>query len=298
MHEAALDDLAPATCYAYTLDAGSDLAGRFCTARASGDPVRFMAIGDTNPGLGDSTAKVLAQAIPRGPDFIVHAGDIQYYESTLETWALWFPVMAPMLRQGSFFPAIGNHESEKPTEFAEYYTRFFAGAGVGQLEYYRFDSGGVSFFSLDTELPFGAGSAQATWLEAGLVDAAAAPGHLFSVVLMHRPFVTCGDSGDKIAELDHFTPIFESNGVSLVIQGHMHGYERFEIGPITFVTTAGGGGLLGNVDENIDRPQCAMRVESGAFFHAALFEVSGGMLAGDVVDEDGVSRDSFTKALP
>jgi hypothetical protein len=53
--------------------------GRFCTARAPGDAIRFLAIGDTNPSLGDNTTKVLLHTLPKNPDFVVHGGDIQYY---------------------------------------------------------------------------------------------------------------------------------------------------------------------------------------------------------------------------
>src|SRR5262249_14978640 len=56
MHEAALTGLQPATCYSYHLDADASRKGRFCTARKPGDPLTFMSIGDTNPGLGPYAA--------------------------------------------------------------------------------------------------------------------------------------------------------------------------------------------------------------------------------------------------
>ncbi len=334
MHEAALSGLAPATCYAYRLLADPTAKGRFCTARRSGDGFRFMAIGDTNPALG-RTKYVLDRNLPANPDFVIHGGDIQYYASTLETWALWFPIMAPMLRQGGFFPAIGNHESENPQEYEEYTLRFFGGAGFDQPSpgYYRFESGGVWFFSVDTQDKWSAQSDQGKWLAASLADAASKPGFRFSVVYFHRPLVTCGDMPDNPGTRAQFEPIFLANKVLLVFQAHMHGYERFEFPGITYVTTAGGGGLITDVDANKFRTYCDKRVAAGPYYHATIVEVdpaaaprldggveggadaaaprdagpdagardagpSGPMYRVKVTDDDGNVRDEFSHVIP
>jgi hypothetical protein len=78
----------------------------------------------------------------------------------------------------------------------------------------------------------------------------------------------------------------------------MHGYERFEMDGRTFVTAAGGGGTLGDVNANTTRPECANRVASGRFFNTVLFEVKTGQLVGTVVDDTGATRDSFTETVP
>ncbi len=301
MHDVALTGLTASTCYTYRLAAMDGAKGRFCTARRAGEPFRFMAIGDTNPTLGDSAKNVLTYALPKNPDFVLHGGDIQYYESTLETWAAWFPIMNPMLRQGAFFPAIGNHEDEKqnPGELTTYSLRFFGGAGFdGSDTYYRFENGGVWFFSVNTELPIAPGSEQAMWLEQSLADASTKPGYRFSVVFMHRLLLTCGDTGDNLVAQQYFEAIFKKYKVPLVLQAHMHGYERFEYNGITYVTTAGGGGRMGNVDENLSRAYCTTRIASGPIFHAVIFDVATGMLSGTVIDDKGMTRDSFAHAVP
>jgi acid phosphatase type 7 len=299
MHEAKATGLGPSSCYRYHLSADAERKGRFCTARMPGDPVRFMAIGDTNPALAQTGVKLLPQVLPSNPDFIVHGGDIQYYDSGLETWAYWFPQMQPMLSQGAFFPAIGNHESEKSEEYSAYTVRFFGNAGFdGGHEHYRFESGGVWFFSLNSEEPLETGSDQATWLVQQLADAAARPGFRFSVVYIHKPLVTCGDTGDSSTTRMQLTPFLEQNHVALVIQAHMHGYERFELGPITYLTSGGGGGAIGNVDENITRPECPMRLASGPYKHAVILDVAAGELQGTAIDDQGTVRDTFTKIVP
>ncbi len=299
MHEARPAALLPGTCYRFHLAADEQRSGRFCTARPTGSAFTFMAIGDTNPALG-STDDTLSHALPQNPDFTLHGGDIQYYDSLLETWAFWFPIMQPMLSQGGFFPAIGNHEAETSEELSEYALRFFGEPGFdGGETYYRFESGGIWFFSVNTEEPISQGSAQALWLQASLEDASAQPGYRGGVVFFHRPLVTCGDTGDDPAALAFLGPIFETTGVLFVLQAHMHGYERFEFGSgPTYLTCAGGGGLLGDVDENIDRPYCVDRLASGAFYHAAIFDVGATEIEVRVIDRDGVVQDSFQKALP
>lgn len=298
-HEAALEGLDPGTCYTYALDADPLRKGRFCTARASGEDLRFLAIGDTNPGLGH-TAGVLEHVLPEGPEFTLHGGDIEYYDSGLETWASWFPVMQPMLSAGAFFPAIGNHESEKSTELSDYALRFFGGAGFdGGETYYRFQDAGVHFFSLNTQDAIGQGSAQATWLEARLAQVEQEPGFRFSIVFFHKPLLTCGDTDDRPADFAFLEPIFLAHHVPLVLAAHMHGYERFELDDgVTHITTAGGGGLMGKVDLNIARAYCDKRVASAPAFHGVIFDITTGKLSGKVIDESGAVIDSFEKAVP
>jgi hypothetical protein len=299
MHEVVVKNLAPSSCYTYALAADADAKGRFCTSRRPGDPFRFMAIGDTNPTLGDKTKRTLAAALPYAPDFTIHGGDVQYYASTLETWAAWFPLMAPLLRQGALQISIGNHELEKADELEMYTQRFFGGAGEGTgSTYYRFSSGGVWFFSIDTEQPTRPGTPQGDWLVRSLADAAAKPGYRFSVVFMHKPFVTCGDTSQDSGARNALTGVFDQNKVLLVVQAHMHGYERFELGNITYVTSAGGGGRMGDVNANTSRAECADRKAAGPWFHALVVEVAAGKLTGKAIDESGAVADSFEKVVP
>lgn len=298
MHEVALSGLEAGACYGYTLDTDASAKGRFCTSKPAGAPYTFAVISDTNPGFAP-TAQLLDQVYPKNPDFTVHGGDIQYYASGLETYTFWFAEMRRMLRTGAFMPAIGNHESEKPTERSEYTERFFGNPGFdGTKDYYRFGSGGVWFFALDTEIDTSPASEQGKWLLAQIEDASKKPGFRFSVVYQHKPMATCGDVSERADDRKAFQPSFEKFGVKLVIGAHLHAYERFEIGEVTYVTSGGGGGALMNPDANLSRESCTMRKASGAFFHAMLLEVKAKELAGTVIDDKGKVRDTFTRALP
>lgn len=305
MHEARLVGLTPSTCYAYALDGDPAAKGRFCTARPPGEPFRFMAIGDTHPELGDNTTNVFKYVIPRNPDFSLHVGDIQYYSGGLGTWASWFPLMAPELRAGAMLVAIGNHEFEKPDEYTDYTLRFFAGSGFGGTdEHYRFTTGGVWFFTVSTEEATDPQSAQGEWLTASLADASQRPGYRFSVLWLHRPFLTCGDTSDAEQKLVAWQPAFDQYGVRLILQGHMHGYERFAYGGRTVITTAGGGGAMGDVNMNSSRPYCGTdggtgaRMSSGPWYHAMIFDVSAGKLHGEAIDQTGKVIDAFDDVVP
>ncbi len=306
MHDVALGGLEAGKCYRYALGQDGARQGRFCTARPSGAGYSIMAIGDTNPGLGEHTVKLLEVAGKAGYDLTLHAGDIQYYASGLESWQHWFGLMAPMFANGAFLPAAGNHEYERPEEYDLYYQRFWDKAGFdGQDAHFRAQSGGVWFFFLNTESDFAPGSAQFAWFETQLADAAQKPGYRTSIVTMHRPLLTCGDTSQSDDARAALQPMFEKHGVKLVVQGHMHGYERFEVPTsadptrtVTYLTVGGGGGSIGDVNENADRPTCAMRKSSGAFFQVTMLEVGANSIKGRTLDETGAERDAFEQPLP
>jgi acid phosphatase type 7 len=295
MHEATIEGLTPGQCYRYTLAGDAELGGRFCASQPDGGRVHFLAIADTNPLLGNATARVLSAVLPSAPDFTIHAGDIQYYDSGLETWAGWFPVMQPLLAQGAVHAAIGNHESEKEEELAGYALRFFG--MPNQKTFHETETGGVHLFALDTEASIAPETEQGAWLLDRLAKVSAEPGYRTSIVFLHRPLVTCGDMGQDDASRTRYAPTFVQNKVRLVIQAHMHGYERFDLDGITYATTGGGGGRLGNVDENLSRAECASRKAAGAFFHGVLVTIEGSEIRGRTIDDLGAERDSFTILL-
>jgi hypothetical protein len=308
-NEVAVDGLTAGSCYDYRIRASGtvaqtagDLSGHFCTARASGADFTFLGIADTDPILGH-TVPTLMQVLPAKPDFTIHGGDIQYYSAIAETWAYWFGAMAPLLRNGAFYAAVGNHESESPTEFDDYYDRLFARSTPEKTTpWFHFSSGGVHFFALDTEnSSLAAGSEQVNWLSAGLTAAKASAGYRFSVVYFHRPLYTVGDTTPQVDARAVLEPIFLDGGVALVMQGHMHGYERFEVANgLTYVTCAGGGGVINDVNGNVaNYPDDAkLRVASSDRYHACLYTVTTGKLSSKVVAEDGTVLDQFDKAVP
>lgn len=305
MNEVSIDALAPATCYTYEITGYADSGGRFCTMHEPTDrsTIRFLVIGDTNPAFGH-TEPLIAPIRARAelPELVIHAGDIQYYSSVIETWQSWFVDAAPLVRLAGFFPTMGNHEYELGgDELAQYSERFFHDAGIdGNTDRYHFETGGVHFFTVNTENDRMPTSEQIVWLQTALEAARASAGFRFTILFFHRPTYTVGDSGEDTELRATLEPLLAPNFVKLVLAGHMHGYERFEVGGVTYLTTAGGGGVIGNVDANVGaRPEdAALRVASGGFFHTVLVTIDGTTLTGEAIDDSGVVRDTFTHAVP
>lgn len=299
-HEATMTGLAAGTCYRYELVADRSLGGRFCTSQPDGGKVHFLAIGDTNPMLGPATGNLVGKVLPRKPDFTIHGGDIQYYASGLETWAGWFPLMRSLLGQGAMMAAIGNHEYELDRgDWEDYSYRYFGdGSEAGNDSYFHFESGGVHFFSLNSEVPDETTSAQGKWLLAKLDEASKSAGYRTSIIFMHRPWVTCGDVSESESKRKAYASIFVQAKVSIVFQAHLHAYERFDVDGLTWITTGGGGARLTDVDANLSRATCAQRKSKGAFFHAIDVVVDGKAIHADVIDDVGAVRDSFDIVIP
>ena len=108
-----------------------------------------------------------------------------------------------------------------------------------------------------------------------------------------------GDQSDHLTWLMQYTPVFDQAKVPLVIQAHMHGYERFETpNGRTFVTSAGGGGIIADPSKNLDRPYCNQRVAGGPYYHAMIMDVTPGKLAAVAIDDQGKTVDQFEKVVP
>lgn len=304
VHEVDLTGLSPATCYTYSIVGHADANGRVCTAHADTDrrDIRFMAIGDTNPVLGAHTVPILNAILPMNPEFTIHLGDMQYYSSITETYAYWFRAMAPMLRNGAILPSVGNHENElQEHEFADYYARLFNDpTRDGTLDYYHFATGGVHFFSLSTEVEGVSDQRQLAWLTGRMTEVESMPGFRFSVLYFHRPLYTVGDTSPRVDLRASIGQLAVMHHVPVVFAGHMHGYERFEVGAVTYVVSGGGGGLIGNVNENERRyPEDALlRRAAGPWLHAMMVTISEHTLRAQAIDETGAVLDMFEKTVP
>lgn len=144
--------------------------------------------------------------------------------------------------------------------------------------YHSFFYGGVLFLCLDTEsrVPeeedyidgelieedsegvrelIDENSQQIHWLDDQLAAAQADPDVEHIVVSFHRPLFTWSKYGmrsDSLALRDALHPRFVDAGVSLVLAGHVHAFEFFEVDGIPYVVDGGGGALRVDPDEKKD----------------------------------------------
>jgi predicted phosphodiesterase len=303
MHTVRLTGLPKSTCLPYTITTEKEVSvHRLCTARGENETIRITAIGDTNPTLG-YTALLLNQMSGVKPDFVLHLGDMQYYSSVAESWQAWTRLMQPLFNIGAVYPTRGNHEKEKeaPAEYDDYYSRLFHAPGTdGETRWYTFSSAGVHFFSLSTEDEIAVGTPQYTWLTGALKAAKSSPGFRFSLVFFHRPIYSLGDVADEAAIRSTLEPLFSENGVKVVLSGHMHGYERFDINGTLALVSGGGGGIIGDVNAHlVDRPElAAKRQKAAAAYNFLDLVIEPGLIRGQALGTDGRPIDSFEWSVP
>lgn len=141
--------------------------------------------------------------------------------------------------------------------------------------YHSFYYGGVQFICLDSEsrIPeeedyetgelieeksdgvrevLSEDSEQIQWLDAQLESAKSDPEVRHIVVSFHRPYFTWskyGTRGETLAMRDILHPRFVDAGVSVVLCGHVHAFEYFEVDGIPYVVDGGGGALGVNPEQ-------------------------------------------------
>lgn len=185
-----------------------------------GDSLRFAVIGDSGTGGTQQleVAKQLALHRSKFPfEFAVMLGDNLYgrerpgdYEHKFER------PYKPLLDAGvKFHAALGNHDD--PTQ------RFYKPFNMNGERYYTFrPKGGVRFFALDSNLM---DQKQLHWLEKEL----AASGSDWKICFFHHPpYSSGGEHGSNVNLREQLEPLFVKYGVSLVLTGHEHFYERIK----------------------------------------------------------------------
>lgn len=227
LHEAELTGLTPGTTYHYRAGAGTSLTpdrtlktGPTLSSRTS---FRFAAYGDSRTDDA-ARARVRAAVEARQPAFSVDSGDLVSDGNIQSQWDEWFGTMEPLLATTPLVAIVGNHEANS----WRFYQQFALPGRDGSDDetYASWDYGNVHFLSLNTEIPYWAGSAQYTWLADDLARASADPRVRWIVAVFHRPPYSSGSHGSDMGVREAWSSLFERYGVDLVFNGHDHHYER------------------------------------------------------------------------
>lgn len=202
------------------------------TASAS-STARFLVKGDWGTGSTAQAAitrRMCASHAQRPVDFILTTGDNFYSPDGRATQATFDRPEACLIRSGLRWRATwGNHDLGGDSTA----TRL-----ASPRHWYTFTDGPARIVVLDANQP--SSSAQLAFLTRTLA-AATEP---VRIVSLHQPVYTAGlhTPGDVQQRL--WAPIFRKYGVSLVLQGHNHLYERMVVDGVTYITTGGGGAGL------------------------------------------------------
>ena len=117
-------------------------------------------------------------------------------------------------------PSPGNHDYYT-TGAAGYFDYFGEAAGPGRRGYYSFDYGAWKILSLNSNVPAGPGSDQASWVENELKASRAR----CTLAYWHHPAFSSGYEGD-MPHMKHVWQLLYDNRVEIVVAGHSHNYER------------------------------------------------------------------------
>jgi len=178
----------------------------------------------------DATAKLLHDIVDTAtsPTTVFTTGDNAYEEGTISqynncygpNWGV--PELKAITR-----PSPGNHEyyqSAGAAGYFQYYGTLLAGdPGKG---YYSYDLGSWHIISLNSNCKFVAcadGSAQVTWLKA---DLAAHPTACTLAYWHHPRFSSKLSSGGNSSVKPFWDALYAANA-DVVLNGHIHNYERF-----------------------------------------------------------------------
>ena len=250
MQEVRFEELVAGEVYDWIVHQGNGVEwrGSFEVDRPMGSAFDLGWISDTMMPNAESAVRALAA---HNPTVSLHGGDLQYMTNPFDTWSGFFHAISPLTRLGALHTCVGNHELEGLDEYELQYRRSFEGHGFtgSTLDYSYMDFAGVRLLLMNSESDlFEAGSAQLQWLVRMLEEVRASSTLRFAIVAFHRPFFTFSKAKPRFAARDLLHPILRDYGVPLVLTGHNHCYERFEVEGVTYVVDGGGGALSYGID--------------------------------------------------
>jgi 3',5'-cyclic AMP phosphodiesterase CpdA len=206
---------------------------------ASGNYDTFAVIGDTHVGKAPSLYETFINRMEKeGIQAVMHVGDAIAKPGDLAEWDHLFGITGNAI---TLHIAPGNHDVNNRRSLAVY-TK-----ATGRGPYHSVASTDTLFVFLNTELPGQEAritGRQLAWLETELRR-----DFKYRFVFLHRPlFPTIFGTGyclDRYpAERDRLHQLFVRHGVTLVMSGHQHLYNRSEKDGILYVITGGGGAPL------------------------------------------------------
>ena len=255
------------------------------------DSLKFAVLGDFGTGGNRqyALAKRMAAVHARFPfELVVLVGDNIYGSDRPQDYKRKFEdPYKPLLDAGvTFYGALGNHDAREQ--------RFYKLFNMEGRHYYDFKAPrqDVRFIALESTYME---PEQLAWLEKTL----SAAREDWKIVFQHHPLYSSGKTHGSDERLRAaMEPLLITYGVSLVLTGHDHLYERSkpQHGITHFV--AGSGGKLRRGDYRPNQPFSARVVDTTNVF--VVMEVNGDQLVFNSIATDGSVVDSgvLTRVKP
>ncbi|CAN5470443.1 hypothetical protein BH18THE1_BH18THE1_17670 [soil metagenome] len=249
------------------------------------------------------------------PERIFALGDYSYQSSA----NCWLDIISPVKSITRI--AIGNHEDDDSEDFSDYMSAF----GLSKT-YYTMTFDNMRVIVMDTDrVSYSKGSSQYNFVVSELQKASQDSNIKWIVVYLHKELYTspntcgsssCSNTGSEPTNLRNiYHPLFDQYGVALVLNGHLHNYQRtfpikYDSGspssPIKacsntnsygnckgqIYATVGTGGV--NIHGLSGKASWVVYQQDDRFGALDLnIENSGNTLAGRYYTNDGVQRDFF-----
>ncbi len=250
-HELSIINLLPETKYYYEIkdslgiqkETASDLYFKTHPTPSTDGSLTAWILGDCGTGNNDARAVRDAYYNYIGSDhtdMILFLGDNAYNDGTDQQYqdAIFENMYENKLKNTIAWSCLGNHDghsADSDSQTGPYYDIFSfptagesGGLASGTEAYYSFDYGHVHFIILDSyETDRSIGGAMYNWCLSDIQNTTAK----WIVGIWHHPPYTKGShnsdlESNLIQMRERFLPIFEDNGVDLVLSGHSHSYER------------------------------------------------------------------------
>jgi chitodextrinase len=215
------------------------------TTPPAGSPFIVAATGDGADGATNAL-NVTNTIASINPNLFLYLGDVYQNGSVAEFYNWYGSGNNNYSRFNSIAdPTIGNHEYTNGVApgYFDYWNNI--------PDYYSYDAGGWHFISLNSNaanIGVDINSAQYAWLAQDL----AANANMCTIVYYHHPLFNIGPEGPTTAMADIWS-LMAQNGVSIVLNGHDHDYQRWvpldgngnpsPSGITEFVAGGGGHGL-------------------------------------------------------
>jgi predicted phosphodiesterase len=171
----------------------------------------FVAAGDW--GCGRDAIKTLSIMKSMHPEIYLGLGDYSYTDST----DCWVKIVKSV--DNNFKIAFGNHDTSNKLLDA------FMDKFNLKRQYYSFNYQNAHFIALSTELNKLGDQEQLEFVKNDLLEAKANENINWIIVYFHKPFYS--DEKSLIESMvRNYHPLFQKMGVDIVLQGHLHNYQR------------------------------------------------------------------------
>lgn len=207
--------------------------------------LKFAVLGDFGTGSKQQyeLAAQMAKTYSAFPfEMVVLVGDNLYGSERPQDFKKKFEIpYKPLLDKGvKFYASLGNHDAREMVSYKLFNMD-------GKLHYtLRAPHQNVRFFIFESTYPE---PDQIAWLEKELKDST----DEWKIPVFHHPLYSSGERHGSDTQLrDVLEPLFVKYGVSVVLTGHDHFYERVkpQKGITYFVTGSGGQLRVGNIDRS------------------------------------------------